>query len=705
MATHPPALTRTVRGVGLSALAMAAACAPALAQLPQTETASEAILLEPREIAGEAGSNIASYPAAYFAGFNPDTALDMIFRIPGFAFDGGSSGRGFSGTGGNVLIDGSRPPSRSDSLAAVLSRIASSSVERIEVIRGGAEGVDMQGKPIIANVVRKVDAPATGAVGGGTSLNETGWGGGNLQLQFQTPSNGRRFEAGLRLDAGQSDIRSQRDRTAPSGQRLLDAVSTGETSNETLSATGSVETPALGGRFRVNAKVDLASGRSHALEIQSIPVGGRQLSRNDNRSLYAELGGRYTGSVSGYDLELVAFQSLRDSTGSGLDEATTYASSTRAEGSSGETIARSIVRLPGAETSQIEAGGEAVYNWTRSQSFNTFNGSAFALVGDSFEADELRLEGFGTLNWKPTPTLNVELGARYEWSRITAEVGPSASEKTFSYLKPRANLSWSPARGRLYNFLLERRVDQLSFNGFASRVSFEDSVFGVGNESIEPEKSWRMEGRYERQYGGQTTLVAKVTHELTENALGRGVLTLPSSSGGAAQVLEITRNAGRETRSALDLSGDVELDSLGFGGGILSLGAVLRRSETTDPVTQVSRSASGDRPVSLSFSLQQIRDAGRFVWSVYVRDDSDFDVFSPRSFGRQISLPYIGGNLSWKPSPGWTFGAGLNNVLATGRRSWSVFYDAPRNTGAPLYLARSAADGFASLSASLRRTF
>jgi hypothetical protein len=132
---------------------------------------------------------------------------------------------------------------------------------------------------------------------------------------------------------------------------------------------------------------------------------------------------------------------------------------------------------------------------------------------------------------------------------------------------------------------------------------------------------------------------------------------------------------------------------------------VVRHSQTVDPVTYETRRASGDRPFSLSVNLQQIRDAGRLVWSVYARDDANFDVFSPRSFGRQISLPYVGANLSWKPSPGWTLGAGLNNVFATGRRSWSVFYDAPRNTGAPLYLARSVGEGFASLSASLRRTF
>ena len=73
----------------------------------------------------------------------------MIFRLPGFNLDTGDSGtRGFAGAAGNVLIDGDRPSSKSDSLDAVLRRISAGSVERIELIRGGAPGIDMQGRAV-----------------------------------------------------------------------------------------------------------------------------------------------------------------------------------------------------------------------------------------------------------------------------------------------------------------------------------------------------------------------------------------------------------------------------------------------------------------------------------------------------------------------------------------------------------------------------
>jgi hypothetical protein len=66
---------------------------------------------------------------------------------------------------------------------------------------------------------------------------------------------------------------------------------------------------------------------------------------------------------------------------------------------------------------------------------------------------------------------------------------------------------------------------------------------------------------------------------------------------------------------------------------------------------------------------------------------------------------FIGANITWKPAPGWTFGAGVNNILKNGNRSWSVFYDAGRNVGMPLYLQENLFDGATNFFANLRNNF
>ena len=107
--------------------------------------------------ADPAATGVLSYDAAFFAEARPNTAYDMIGRLPGFSFTDVGSARGFAGTAGNVLINGERPTSKTDSLQSVLTRIPAGNVERIDLIRGGAPGIDMQGQTVVANVILKAE--------------------------------------------------------------------------------------------------------------------------------------------------------------------------------------------------------------------------------------------------------------------------------------------------------------------------------------------------------------------------------------------------------------------------------------------------------------------------------------------------------------------------------------------------------------------
>ena len=45
----------------------------------------------------------------FFADLRPNTALDMVNRVPGFGVVDGDGSRGFEGSVGNVLVNGARP--------------------------------------------------------------------------------------------------------------------------------------------------------------------------------------------------------------------------------------------------------------------------------------------------------------------------------------------------------------------------------------------------------------------------------------------------------------------------------------------------------------------------------------------------------------------------------------------------------------------
>ena len=132
-----------------------------------------AVLAAPAAAVSAPAGDVTVYDASYFSGAQLSTALDLLQRTPGFTVDTGDGVRGFGGAAGNVLIDGQRTTSKADSLHDALQRIPAASVARVEIIRGGAPGIDMQGRTVLANLVLK-SAPRTDAsvVGVGRVLGD-----------------------------------------------------------------------------------------------------------------------------------------------------------------------------------------------------------------------------------------------------------------------------------------------------------------------------------------------------------------------------------------------------------------------------------------------------------------------------------------------------------------------------------------------------
>ena len=145
----PPTSSPLVRQSG-SASATPPGTSPSLLAPASTQVAAAS---------GVAPPGVSSYPASFFAAAQPNTAREMIDRVPGFTFDDGATARGFDAAAGNVLIDGELPASKNDDIDSVLRRLPASQVLRIDVIRGGAPGIDMHGKSLVANVIRKPPGP------------------------------------------------------------------------------------------------------------------------------------------------------------------------------------------------------------------------------------------------------------------------------------------------------------------------------------------------------------------------------------------------------------------------------------------------------------------------------------------------------------------------------------------------------------------
>ena len=106
--------------------ALLATTALLLAAAPTTALAADAPAAPVRQSAAPGDQAVLIFTPDFFADARPNTALDMVNRVPGFSVNDGDGARGFEGAVGNVLINGSRPASKNDTGSNVLGRTVAS---------------------------------------------------------------------------------------------------------------------------------------------------------------------------------------------------------------------------------------------------------------------------------------------------------------------------------------------------------------------------------------------------------------------------------------------------------------------------------------------------------------------------------------------------------------------------------------------------
>ncbi len=651
--------------------------------------------------------NVTPYQPDFFAEFRPVTALDMIGRIPGFQFDGGAAGRGFAGTAGNVLIDGERPPTRSDALSTVLSRIPASQVLRIDIVRAGAGGIDMQGKAVVANVIRRADGGVTGSVSGGLTFTDQGRLQPSVTLQAQRQRDGRSLDGSFRYSAGSQETDSVRERRDPVGRLLLVGMEDGGFDYSTSEATGVYEGPLAGGRIRANALVNY-NGSQYAGTDRLVFPGGSENSSSDSARWRGEAGLRWTRSLPrGMNLEMVAFQSITTNDNDSLYDTPEFTSLSLSDQLSGESIASAAVKFATFDTPWgdvgVETGTEVALNWVDTATAYTFNDSPLLLPGDDTRVEELRNESFITAQWSARPNLSFEANLRYELSRIVATGTAGEGETELAYLKPRLVATWTPRPRDTVTFRMEKTVEQLSFGAFTASAAFSTGIFGRGNPDIRPAQIWTTSARYEHLFGTQGSAIAEYVHEGLTDVLGAVVIQEIPPGGTEPLPFYIVRNVGDATRDRIALSGRQPLDRFGMEGGLLSGQIGYRWSNTQDPVTLLDRRLSGEQALSWSATLSRNLVAERITWSLSVSSGLENRSFSPSSLSNFRSRPTFSLGVSYRPDAKLSVSGGL--FISSESESDFTLFNAARNVGIPLYTELNRTPGNSQVYINLRRNF
>ncbi|HEY0647329.1 TonB-dependent receptor plug domain-containing protein [Phenylobacterium sp.] len=642
-----------------------------------------------------AQQGIIGYPAAFFQGQQVANAAEMLERVPGFNLDTGNSVRGFEGAAGNVVIDGQRPTSKTDNLEEILRRIPVSQVERIEVIRGGAPGVDMQGKTVIANVIRKSGGGFRGMV---AVANNHLWDGRNMpgvRLELSGGDGVRTWEFLARQGAGNDDGGEfgPRVRFTPDGVILRRGDHKSEADGVQQVISGAYAQPLLGGRISVNGRAFWDNWKNEDTTRYTFPADrGTDNVVSPYDDFKTEVGVRYNRDYGlKTKLELVGLRTDQDYHAFDLFRAGGGDTSEfRNEREMSETIGRAVLKHQRSATLSFEGGLEGALNKLDSHSEAFENGVEQRVPAADVTVEETRGEAFVKATWRPATAWTVDGGVRYEASKISSD-GDVMLEKTLRFLKPRLAASWDVGPSTQIRGRVERVVGQLNFDDFVSGTDLTAGTgVSAGNPDLNPEQAWVVEAAIEQRFWKSGAITLAYRHSELKDAVDRGPVRVttvdPVTGQTVTNVFDQPTNIGDGTKDELIANVNLPLERLGLKGGLLRGELNKRWSDVTDPTTLSKRPISRLRPLewNVSFSQDLPQWGTSFGFDLY----SGWSQISYRfNYISEVKLQnaYLTTWVEKRLDPGVVVRIELGNWTERGIRIATRQYDGPRDTGRLLY--------------------
>lgn len=680
------------RAILLGSLAATALASPDMA-LAQTPSPSD-----PQSTAAAPTgppSRVTTYDAAYFTQYAPRTALDIARRVPGFQLDLGSTQtdlgqvdvRGFAGTAGNVVFNGARPTSKAESLEVVLARIPAQRVIRVEVGPGDLYGSDYSGKSQVLNVVLSAESGIDGNVTAAGTRRHTGY----INTDISGSAIIRRGPSTFNLSAG-----TGRNKQLEEGTDTLTDRATGDqvefrrkhnsyfNRDPYLSGSWALERGS-DNAYRLNARWQPSRFDLHQ-DNRVTPANGPQ--HDDNldqhfRNPVIEIGGDVTRPLAGGAIKLVGLATRRK-----RDDSETYQlrdglieNNASVIGGFDQHIAarrnETIGRLSWTRSNlagfSFEAGAEAALNTLDSQvelfAFDQ-NGARVRidLPLDDATVKEKRGEVYVSLGRNLSPTLRVDGGVNYEFSRLKVR-GDAFADRTLKFLKPNLSVDWRPGNGWHGRVSVRRTVAQLDFYDFISVAELSTDRVNAGNENLQPQRTWEFRLTAEHPLLGDGLIKLDLGHDRISMLQDR--ILIFDDQGNA---FDAPGNLGSGKRSFAELTLDAPLGKL-WSGLRAKFTGTIQRTSVADPITGEKRKFSGFFP-NWQWRVDVRRDAGKFSYGFSVNDNQHFTFFRTDEFDTNFNGgPFGTAFVEYRPGARTAITFDVDNLFNTsGNRTRRLFF-------------------------------
>ena len=633
-----------------------------------------------------------SYDAAFFAQFAPRTALDIARRVPGFTLDlGDTDTRGFAGAAGNVVFNGSRPSSKSESLESTLLRIPASSVTKVEVGPGDLYGADYASKSQVLNIVMS----ATGGIDGNVTASVRRLYTGRLVPNGSASALIRRGAASVNLSAGFNNVENQEE-----GSDTLRVFETGEQTefrrkfnlykdfNPFISGSWALER-AQDNSMRLNAR--WSPGQFDLVQDNRVTFTGEaprdfSLLQDYDNSVF-EVGGDVTRPLGGGAIKLVGLatrrkrnnfdaQTLRD----GLieDDAQVVGGSEQTQKAKfGETIGRLTWNKQDIGGFSVEVGGEAVLNTLENKTELVLidedgNRQQIDIGANEAEVKEKRAEVFLNVGRNLSPALRVDGGVRYEYSDLKVS-GDAQAERKLKFFKPSLTVDWKPGNGWHTQASIKRTVAQLDFYDFVSVAELSTDRVNAGNENLVPQRAWEFRLTADRPILGEGVVKLDLGYDLISMFQDR-ILVEDEETG---FFFDAPGNIGTGRHMFATLTVDAPLDQI-WKGLRVKLNGTVRRTRVEDPISGEMRNFSDFFP-DWEWGVDVRRDSGPWSYGFTVNDRDRFTFFRTDEFDINFNGgPYGTAFVEYRPGPRTSITLDLDNALDTSGNRNRILFDPNR---------------------------
>ena len=628
------------------------------------------------------------FEPAYFAQFAPRNALDMVDRIPGFSISGGNDQgqRGLGQATQNVIVNGERLSSKSESVRDQLRRIPATDVVRIEILDGNATSIPgLTGQ--VANVVYTSNGSSgqfewtTGfrphnteaqLFGGEISVIGSS---GALDYTVSLSNENNRFGADGPVSITDRDgalIESQYSKLS------------GKFDNPKISTAFSYD---FGGDVTANLNLsygsDFFSRKEPETAIDSAGVTRTREALVEEDGPEYELGGDIQFPFGPGSLKLILLERFeRDNYSSTVIDRLSDDSPPRGfrfeqTNGAGERIGRLEYdwKLWGADW---QLSGEAAFNRLdrRSRLFELAPGGEFvqlAFPQGNGGVTEDRYDASLSISRSLSSTLSVQVIGAMEFSTIE-QTGFAANSRSFKRPKGSFAATWKPRDDFDISVTLAKRVSQLSFGDFLASVSLNNDNQNGGNNELVPYQSYNVEIEANKTFGAWGSLKLEARKAWFEDFID----WFPLPGGGEAR-----GNIGDADRLHLQANATINLDPLGFRGARVDLEVVKRDMNVIDPFTGLNRPFSYDQEGSFEIDFRHDVPRTDWAWGVNL-DHFDQAPYARRfEIGREWEGKVFGSLfIEHKDVLGLTVRARANNLLGARDYFQRTVFDGPRPEGA-----------------------